>query len=97
VKRRNRKKQNSSGNCLCEICKSKFVLEEHHLRGRKVENCHKDSNIANICPNCHTLVHRGELIIEGRFLTTNGYELIWRKRDEKTITGQETTPHIIKN
>jgi hypothetical protein len=47
----------------------------------------KKNNKCYLCPNDHTLVHFGEIIIEGKFQTTNGLKLIYRKKNEPSITG----------
>jgi hypothetical protein len=38
--------------------------------------------MAILCPNCHSLVHTGDLIIIGIYQTTSGQELIWFKKGE---------------
>ena len=77
MKRKNRRIMNRSGKMPCEICGECTLLEQHHIKGRKIDNPHHPSNIANICPNCHTKVHANIIIIEKRVMTTSGYILIW--------------------
>ena len=37
----------------------------------------KKYNIIKICQICHRKIHMGEIIIEGKFLTTNGYQILF--------------------
>lgn len=90
-----RKKKNISGKASCDICGAIEYLEEHHINGRKVVNPDSPNNIACICPNCHTKVHMGDIIIEKWVLTTKGKELICREKNEPSITGQDSKPYII--
>lgn len=83
--RKRNKKRNSSGKEPCDICKVPFYLDEHHIRGRKIPNPNHMSNIANICPNCHRLVHVGDIVLEGWLLTSDGYKLIYHNRGEDPI------------
>jgi len=89
------KKFNVSGVRKCEICKQTNFLVEHHIEGREVRNANNNSNIANICPNCHYQIHLGLIIIEGKFLTSDGYEIIFHRKDQKSITGEEKKSHLI--
>lgn len=86
---------NRSGLNACEICKTKTFLEIHHINGRKIPKYNEQSNIVNVCPNCHSEIHWGKIIIEGWFYTTNGYELFWHHRDESSLSGKISSPHII--
>lgn len=52
-------------------------------------------NRCNICPNCHRNIHEGVVVVEGWFLTMNGYDLIWYKKGEDSFTGRESKPYII--
>ena len=71
----------------CEICGfSGKALHAHHMIPRTDPNCTDDfANLATLCANCHNEVHAHEKIIEGRFLTTAGYQLFWHKKNEKPI------------
>jgi hypothetical protein len=80
---------------LCEICEERTILQQHHIRGQKVDNAHRDFNITNICSNCHTLIHHGKIIIEDRLMTTGGYKLIWHREGENSMTNDDATPHLI--
>ena len=58
----------------------------HHIIPRTDPRCtNSPSNLACLCANCHGLVHANEVIIEGRFLTTQGTKLFWHKKDETPI------------
>jgi hypothetical protein len=96
VKRKTRKTKNISGKANCDICNDIEYLEEHHINGRKISDPHNSNNIACICPNCHTKVHMGDIIIEKWVLTSMGRELFWHKRGEDSFTGIDSSPHIIK-
>ena len=91
-----KRKSNSSGQSACDLCKDLEFLEEHHIRGRKIKNANMPFNIANICPNCHFKIHLGEYVIEDWLKSSCGRVLIWHKKDEDSITGDDAIPHIIK-
>lgn len=93
--KKGRKQMNRSGKCHCQICDQQEFMEEHHIEGRDIPNAEHPSNKANICPNCHRKVHEGVIIIEGNFMTTQGYELLWHYKDEDGFTGEDKTPYII--
>jgi len=72
----------------CPICNSNFLFtEDHHIESVCYGGSNKPFNKCKICPNCHTLVHAGEIIIEGKFSSTGGTILIWRNKGEESITG----------
>ena len=91
------RKKNASGQFECDICGEIEYLEEHHIRGRKIKNANKPFNIANICPNCHFKIHLGETIVENWTTGSGGRMLIWHKKGDPSITGDDAIPHIIKN
>lgn len=76
---------------ICEICKKEIQTDTHHIQSVSKGGSNLYSNKCEICPNCHRLVHNGNIILEGRFLTTdckNGEtELVWRRKNEISITG----------
>jgi uncharacterized protein YlaI len=96
MSRKARKKSNASGERKCDVCGDMEFLEEHHIRGRKIKNAHQPFNIANICPNCHFKIHLGEIILENWVSSTGGRMLLWHKKDEASVTGNDAVPHIIK-
>ena len=62
---------------ICNICNIDFPsLDRHHIVSQSKGGTNEQSNICEICPNCHRLVHRGELIIEGWRFSTGGYILV---------------------
>ncbi len=72
----------------CEVCNKYFEsLDKHHIQSRSKGGSNSPNNIAYICPNHHRLVHLGLVIIEGRFNSTSGDVLVWRKHDKESITG----------
>ena len=91
--RKLRRKLNSSGKQTCEICKEQNFLVQHHIQGRDVKNPNKHYNLANICNNCHFKVHRGDIIIEKRVMTTMGEVLLWHFHTDPSITGEDSHPH----
>ena len=85
------KKAKKIKNNNCEICNTKDILTDiHHIKSKSKEGENELYNKAELCPNCHRLVHQGKIIFEGRFLTTdcklNETELIWRVNNESSIT-----------
>jgi hypothetical protein len=96
VKKRLKKKINSSGVYPCNICKNESILVTHHINGKNIQNANKEWNLAAICDNCHRGTHEGQIIIEGWFYTTKGMELFWHYAGEPSKTGsEEATPYII--
>jgi hypothetical protein len=95
VKRKLKRFLNKTGEYKCEICNQENILEQHHIRGRKISKANHPSNLANICSNCHTKVHHGIIVIEDRLLTTSGYELIWHHYKEDSLTGNDAKPHLM--
>ena len=74
----------------CEICKTPISADTHHIQSTSKKGKNKKFNKCVLCPNCHRLVHTGEIILEGRFFTTdckiNETELIWRYKNNDSIT-----------
>jgi len=94
--RQAKRKSNASGQRKCDLCGDIEFLEEHHIRGRKIKNANQPFNIADICPNCHFKVHLGEIVIENWAKSTSGRLLLWHKKNEESITGDDAIPHIIR-
>jgi hypothetical protein len=95
VKKTTRKIVNRQGTTLCDICKKPNILHGHHIRGRDIPNANHQSNIANICPNCHMEVHYGIKIIEGWIMTSSGLQLFWHKKGEASFTGDDAMPNLL--
>jgi len=71
---------------LCEICgvKKSSILHRHHIIPRQdPRSNNKDSNLAILCPNCHSLTHTGHFVIIGVYQSTDGTELMWFKKGDK--------------
>lgn len=92
MSKKNERKMKRSGNSECPICLLTTKLCRHHINGRDIPRAEDSSNIAWVCPNCHDAIHEGDVIIEGWFMTTDGRELIWRRREDDAITGMESAP-----
>jgi len=69
-------------------------LVEHHINGRDIPNAEAAWNRCWLSPNAHDLVHKGDIVIEGWVMTTNGWELVWHYKGDGSITGRESTPPI---
>jgi len=95
IPKRLRTQMNKSSTQTCPICKRPERLVEHHIHGRGIPNPNHESNLANICSNCHERVHGGRIIIESWIMTTSGLELIWHKEDDESFTGNDAKPHIV--
>lgn len=70
----------------CEICNQETYLDKHHIISRSKGGPNKSYNIAYLCPNCHRKVHRGVIILEGRFMSCTGNILVWHHKNEGSIT-----------
>jgi hypothetical protein len=75
----------------CEICKTEISTDTHHIQSTTKGGENIYSNRCELCPNCHRLVHTGEIILEGRFLTSSSKkgetDLVFRNKGEPSITG----------
>jgi hypothetical protein len=91
--RKKRRELNNQGSVPCEICLEPNFLVQHHILGRNVERANEHNNLANVCSNCHLKIHRGEIIIEKRVMTTGGYKLMWHNSKEKSVTGYDSIPY----
>ncbi len=91
--RKLRRKLNATGKYPCEICQEITFLVQHHIEGRAIPKPNKHSNLANICSNCHLKIHRGEIIVEKRAMTTIGEVLLWHNNTDVSITGEDSHPH----
>lgn len=77
---------------FCEVCgeRNKKILNRHHIIPQCDERCtNKDKNIAILCPNCHGMVHEGEIIIIGVYESTAGLKLLWFKEGEEPPLPEE--------
>jgi len=83
-----------SGIAECPISGYRGPLVEHHINGRDIKDAESEWNKVWVAPNVHDMIHRGEIIVEGWFMTTDGRMLVWRRREEAGITGAVSTPPI---
>jgi hypothetical protein len=95
IKKDTIKQMNRSGNYNCDICNASEIREIHHINGRDIPNYNHPSNIANICSNCHTKLHHGQIIIEKWAMTSNGLKLLWHNVDNPSFSGQDSKPYLI--
>lgn len=87
MKRKHRRQLNATGKQPCEVCREQHFLVQHHILGRNIARANDHNNLANVCSNCHLKIHRGDIIIEKRAMTTRGYMLLWHKKEEQSISG----------
>ncbi len=71
---------------LCYICGFTEALEEHHIEPRSAGGSNRVENKINLCPNCHTLAHKGKY--------SKHFLVIKKDNIEKTVIIPET---VIKN
>ena len=95
--KKTRKIQNRTGEMICPICKVNDFLVLHHINGRDTPQAEFSHNLVSICPNCHTKVHYGTIIIEKWIMGSNGRELVWHKKGELSITGEDSHPPLLAN
>lgn len=86
-----------SGTKTCPISGYVGSLVEHHINGRDIKGAEEDWNKVWVSPNVHDKIHDGSIIIEGWYSTSDGRTLIWRCKDQESITGTSSTPPIYKN
>lgn len=86
---------NSSGKHPCQICGQPHFLETHHIRGREIQDYDWGYNKCQICPNCHTDIHRKMIIVEDWRMTSDGLTLIWHRIGEESQTGTDAVPFLI--
>lgn len=79
----------------CEICKEKHIsLDKHHIQSKKYNGSNNNYNIANVCPNCHRKIHKGKIILEGKFNSTAGLMLVWRYENQNKIVPNVNDPKV---
>lgn len=84
----------SSGEKECDICKAKAFLEIHHINGREIPDAERLYNLCSICPNCHKAIHFGSIIIEKWASGFDGDILLWHKKGEESLSGEESSPNL---
>lgn len=80
---------------ICERCNELHFTETHHIISQSKGGSNAPNNLVELCGNCHNGVHAGAIILEGIFLTSNGYQLIWHLKNAESITGSEPETYII--
>jgi len=78
---------------LCNICKNFKHTDVHHIISKSCGGSNEKSNLTDLCPNCHRSVHCGEIIIEGKFNSTQGRRLVWRQKEQNKIIKEFLDPH----
>jgi hypothetical protein len=79
----------------CEVCNEndEKILHLHHIVERVDPNCTNDnSNLAILCPNCHSSLHLGRIKIVGVFPSTklpNKRTLVFVKDGVCNVPGME--------
>ena len=82
---------------ICEICNTKILTDIHHICSKSCGGNNNKNNLTELCCNCHRLVHTGEIILEGRFFTSNCIiGEIWRNKENVSINGLFNDPKITK-
>lgn len=85
-------------NNICEVCDEHILTDIHHIISKSKGGLNIESNKCELCPSCHRRVHTGDIVLEGRFLTSNckmgETELIWRKPNEPSINGIFDDPNV---
>ena len=92
MSKQNERKAGRSGIQECDITGEPVPLVKHHMRGRTIKNYDADFNVAWVSATTHDLIHRGDIILEGWMMTSDGRALIWHKRNEQSITGNDLAP-----
>lgn len=81
--------------CEIEWCEE-TGYHRHHIISKCYGGKNTADNICYLCPTHHHEAHTkdGNIIIEGKFRTTDGYKLISHKKGEESITGQVANVYI---
>lgn len=75
---------------ICQCCNADVnSVDKHHITSQSLGGTNDKFNITFICPNCHRDVHKGFIILEGMFMTTNGLILLWHHKDDTPITEEQ--------
>ena len=73
----------------CSICDYRGHTEDHHIQSKSLGGSNKKSNRIHLCPNCHSEVHRGLIVIEGKVMSSAGVKLIFHKKGEAPVLNRE--------
>jgi len=69
----------------CEVCgcSEEASLHLHHIIPQCDPRCTNDAgNLVTVCANCHQLIHKNKIIVEGWLQTTAGMKFFFRKDNE---------------
>lgn len=79
---------------VCDIayCNNYLKLDTHHIHSKCYGGGNQIWNKCKLCPNCHRKIHVGELVLEGWWSSSNGRILVYRAKNEPSITGY--TPKV---
>jgi hypothetical protein len=77
----------------CSIC-SNEAQHTHHIVSKSKGGTNLPYNKTRLCGCCHHDVHKGTIIIEGNFLTSDGYQLIFHRAGEESITGSSPDVYL---
>lgn len=81
---------------ICDVCTNQVnSTDKHHIISSSLGGSNDKHNIAKVCPNCHRDIHSGLVILEGWFLTSNGFQLIWHYNTDQSITDHKPDCYII--
>ena len=79
----------------CAICQNN-AHHKHHIISKSKGGKNDKWNLVEVCGSCHAEIHQGNIIVEGKFMTTNGLELVWHKKGEESLTGSSPEVFLIK-
>jgi len=78
---------------ICSICSNK-AHHSHHIVSKSKGGTNDKFNLTNLCASCHEETHRGNIVIEGNFLTTEGFKTIYHYKNNESITNQSPAVYI---
>jgi hypothetical protein len=80
---------------MCQICLcNNEAHHTHHIVSKSKGGNDKPYNKTRLCANHHFEVHAGTIVIEGNFLTSDGYQLIYHRKGEESITNFEPEVYL---
>lgn len=63
----------------CELCRYRLVVDTHHLIPKYRGGSHTVDNLMIVCPNCHALITRGQIILRNRKDIPKNREFVLKK------------------
>ena len=70
----------------CATCERESQ-HTHHIISKSMGGKNTKANTIRVCAACHFDIHASKIVIEGNFLTTDGYQVIFHRAGEESITG----------